>query len=237
MSIKFSTVYAAKAGDSLASIASAFRLSSHRALSGIPANAGLGNPAPGAALRPGTKVHVPPNAFELLKERIYALHAIRPMLETHFNEQHAHASREVIDGALVQRVPSEPAEAEPVLAGLRGMVADAVGAAARASAPLAHIGLGMCETHVATSNDRSIPGSTVGELTGLYWLLSGNYVGAWSNMWDTDLWVGKWSGRDAPTAARLVLQHINTIRSVVVQQLDARLRESLALERQLRCEA
>jgi hypothetical protein len=136
----------------------------------------------------------------------------------------------------MHRVPTEPEDVDRVLSGLRGLVADAIATVSRASAALAQIGLGMSETHVATANDHAVAGSSVGDLTGLYWMLSGNYVAAWSDMWDTSLWVGKWAGKDSASARTAVTQHINTVRSIVVQQADARLRETLALERSLQFE-
>jgi hypothetical protein len=70
-------------------------------------------------------------------------------------------------------------------------------------------------------------------MTGLYWLISGQYVDAWVDMWGLELWTNKWRGKDTVTAWCAADQHLNTIRSVIVQQVDARIRETLALERSL----
>lgn len=236
MSVKFPTVYVAVPGDTLDSVVSAFRLSSRRALTEIPNNAHLGDPPPGAALATGTRVHIPPNATDLLRERSYALHAVRPMLMSHFDEQQRLAERSLRDAVLADCVPRATEEIDHALTELRESLGAGMEAVARASASLAEIGSGMAATHVATKNDRAVLGSTVGHLTGLYWMLSAQYVEVWAGMWNTAVWEDKWRGEDTAGAWRAVEQYLNTVRSISVQQVDQRLRETLMLERRLLAE-
>jgi hypothetical protein len=67
-------------------------------------------------------------------------------------------------------------------------------------------------------------------MTGLYWLISAQYVNAWSGMWAVEVWTNKWAGKESATAWQAADQYLNTIRSIVVQQVDTRIRETLALE-------
>jgi len=208
-------------------------LSSWRALLKIPSNAHLEIESIDAALEVGTKIAIPPNAGALLKERSYALHSVRPLLLAHFEKQAFSAEAELRDIALSHSVPSTPGELSRALAGMQALAVEGIADIARASAIFAEIGRGIVETHVANVNDRAIIGSTAGEMTGLYWLISGQHADAWADMWGLELWTNKWRGRDVATAWCAAEQHLNTIRSVVVQQVDARIRETLALERNL----
>jgi hypothetical protein len=237
MSISYTSTYIAKSGDTLKQIARAFRLSSYRALVEIPGNAHIGNIAVDATLEIGTRISIPPNAGDLLKERLYVLHAVRPLLLAHFDKQVTQAEADLRGVALAGGIPSTPSELSRALAGMQALVAEDMQNIAQACVTLARIGQGIAETHVASADDRSIRGSTVGEMTGLYWMLSGRYVGVWADMWSVELWSDKWQGKDIATAWRATDQHLNTIRSVVVQQADARIRETLALEASLLTEA
>jgi hypothetical protein len=233
MSIKYSSAYVAQPGDTVKRIAHAFRLSSSRAILEVPSNTHLTKWSSDAVLEAGTKVSIPPNAGELLKERLYALHAVRPMLFAHFDKQRSRAEEDLRDVALSQGVPVTPGEISHALAGMQALVVAGMEDIAQASVVFAEIGRGIAETHVANANDRAIAGSTVGALTGLYWLISAQYVNAWSGMWGVEVWTNKWAGKDGANAWQAADQYLNTIRSIVVQQVDTRIRETLALENAL----
>ena len=55
-------------------------------------------------------------------------------------------------------------------------------------------------------------------------------------MWDRDFWQARWSGVGPDDAWTRAFQYKVTIRSIVVQQVDSRIRETQSLERRLRAE-
>ena len=132
--------------------------------------------------------------------------------------------------ALKVTVPSTPDDVGCALAGMQAMVSESLKTIAQACIVLADIGRGMAETHIGSANDQSVLGSTVGVMTGLYWMLSAQYVHVWSDMWNTELWTDKWDDKDCAQAWGLAAQYLNTVRSIVVQQADARIRETQRLD-------
>lgn len=233
MSIKYSSVYIAQSGETLESIARAFRLSSRKAVIDSPGNRSLSGLSPGTTLAAGTRVQIPPNSNQLLKERLYALHAVRPLVVEHFDGLRRRAEQDLRDTALKNVVPQTHEEIRSALSGMRAMVCDGLSELAQASAVLADIGRGMAETHVGTANDQSVSGSSVDIMTGLYWLVSAQYMAVWSDMWNIDTWTDRWSGKNSANAWTVAIQYLNTVHSIVIQQIDARIREAVRLERAL----
>ena len=235
MTVKFMSAYVTKSGDTLGKVVGAFRLSSRRALLEIAGNSGLDSFAGEEALPVGTRILIPPNAADLVRQRRYALNAIRPMLLAHFDEQALLAERLLRDDLFTRDSPGDwPVAA--ALAPLESALSKDRQRIATACGSLVEIGRAIAVTHVGTANDRSIEGSSVGELTGLYWLLTSQYIGVWTELWSAGFWQDKWQGRDAESRWRATRQTLNMVRSVVVQQADRRIRETLALERQLAAE-
>jgi hypothetical protein len=238
MSVVRSSAYTTRAGDTTAAIAARFRLSSPQAITEVALNRPLKSILQGAGGLPaGLLVHIPPNAIELLRERLFALDKFRPILLSHFVELDEMADALLRDDILQSMPPLDTVRLQVPLARLGGFVDTSMDTIVRGTKALVRVCQAMTHTHVAERNDFAVVNDGADPRVGVYWAVTPGVYGAWLNMWDRDTWAGKWHELDVQTAWERVPQHITTIRSLVVQQVDQRIREARALERQLRSEA
>jgi hypothetical protein len=234
MSIKFLSRHVAKPGDTLESLVSEYRLSSWRAIADIEANLPVrGQLVIRGTLPLGLMVSIPPNASELLKERLYLLHRVRPAFLAHFDGQALQVEQDLVKSLLKAGAPEEAEGMAELLAALQKEVDLTIEDLAHQTWPLVSICVGMTHTHVAERIDILAAGTLSDSLCGLYWAISPPILGLWQQLWDMDTWLGKWRGRDPAAASQLVQQFQNTVRSLVVQQIDQRIREAQKLERDL----
>jgi len=234
MSIKFLSRHVAKPGDTLESLVSEYRLSSWRAIADIQANLPLrGQLVIRGTLPLGLMISIPPNAGELLKERLYLLHRVRPAFLAHFDGQALQAEQILGASLLNARAPDEAEGVAEVLAAMQKEVDLTIEDLARQTWPLVSICVGMTHTHVAERIDQLAAGTLSDSLCGLYWAISPPILGLWQQLWELDTWVGKWQGLDSGAAWQRVQQFQNTVRSLVVQQIDKRIRDAQKLERDL----
>ncbi len=236
MTIRHTSLYTTSDGDTLQAIVEQYRLYSERALLEIEANASIRERLQsGGALPAGLTVHIPPNAIDLVRDRQYRLHEIRSGLLSHFNTMLDIAEAELKTALKKATVPAESREVTNVLERLAGYVTEGVSTSAADARPLADIAAGMSLTHAATDMDRAAAGAPNDPRCGLYWAVTPPILEQWESMWATDLWQARWgggAGADDPWGS--ASQYKVTIRSIVVQQIDARIREAQALERELR---
>lgn len=234
MSIRFLSMHVAKPGDTLESLVSEYRLSSWRAIADIQSNVSLrGKLVVRGTLPVGLMVNIPPNAGNLLKERLHLLHKVRPVFLAHFDRQALHAEQTLCASLLNARLPDEVEGVAADLAAMQNEVDTVIEDLACETWPLVSICVGMTHTHVADRTDKMAAGTVSDSLCGLYWAISPPILGLWQQLWDLDMWLGKWQGRDPDAASQLVQQFQNTVRSLVVQQIDKRIREAQRLERDL----
>ncbi len=234
MSITFLSRHVAKSGDTLESLVSEYRLSSWRAIADIEANLSLrGQLVVRGTLPLGLMISIPPNAGELLKERLYLLHRVRPAFLSHFDGQALHAEQKLGASLLKAKAPDEAQGLAEVLATMQKEIDLTIENLARQTWPLVSICVGMTHTHVAERIDKLAAGTLGDSQCGLYWAISPPILGLWQQLWDLDTWLGKWQGLDSGAAWQLVQQFQNTVRSLVVQQIDKRIRDAQKLERDL----
>lgn len=237
MTVQFASVHTTREGDTLDRLVEQYRLSSRRAIVDIESNASIRDRLQGeGALPPGLVVHIPPNAVDLVRDRLYRLHEIRPVLLSHFDTMRDVAESDLRPALLGSSAAEESRDAFEVIQVLAEFVAESVSTIAANTRSLAEIGAAMSLTHAATDMDRAAASALSDPRCGLYWTVTPPVLGQWETMWDEGLWQARWSGVDADDAWTSTLQYQTTIRSIVVQQVDARLRESQALERRLRAE-
>ncbi len=237
MSIKFASVHTTRDGDTLDALVGQYRLSSSLAIVEIESNAAIREHLQsGSSLPAGLVIHIPPNAIDLVRERLYRLHEIRPVLLSHFDTMREIAESDLRSALVDAATPIDSAGAFGVLGELAEFVAESVTSIAANTSSLIDIGVGMSATHVATDADRAVAGTAQDPRCGLYWSVTPPILNQWETMWDPELWLAKWSDADSGDAWGRASQYKNTIRSIVVQQVDTRIRESQSLERQLRAE-
>jgi len=217
-----------------------YRLSSWSAIVDIDANrncrAELSDPD---NLPSGTTIDIPPNAGHLVKDRLYCLHRLGPLLRHHFAAMQREAEL-VLRQALChsggaagngnKNCITDPVKA---LLLLSDQVAKGIDALAEHASPLVTVCVGMAQTHVVQDYDRKAAGTAGDPLCGLYWALTPAKLKLWRRIWDRGTHEAKWSGLDPDAAWIVSQQYLTTIRSLVLQQLDTRIREAQNLERRL----
>lgn len=233
MSIHYLSAHKVRAGDTLESLVARYRLSSPRAITDIPANKPVRARLIGSSdLPPGLMIRIAPNAGQLVKERLYLLHALRPAFLAHFDElESLHVE---LEAALRDAgAPLDCARAWTVVGRLQDAVLTAIDSIALRAAPLVDICRGMAHTHVAEDTDHAAVSSAQDSHCGLYWSLSPATLELWRDMWALSLWLDKWQDQASDRAWLLATRYLNTVRSIVVQQVDRRIREAQKLERSL----
>ncbi|MDH3349940.1 MAG: hypothetical protein OEM51_00215 [Gammaproteobacteria bacterium] len=237
MSIKFPFAHIVQSGDSRESIVARYRLSSWRAVTEISPNIALRELTESHDDLPvGLLIHIPPNAPELARERLYGLHSFRPEIMVHFDAMQELCNTELRGPVLAAADPLESEEIRQALARLHSYVAEATDILARNTSPLIQVCQGMIHTHVAERTDHAVVNAGGDPLRGLYWAVTPSVLELWKNMWAPGTWAAKWRSVASKAAWEQATQYATTIRSLVVQQIDRRIREAMALERALRLE-
>ena len=237
MGVKFLAIHTAQAGDTVDSLTQAYRLSSRLAITDIPANRNARTTLLAIDELPeGMRINIPPNAGELCKERLYALHRDRSSFLAHFDALQSSAESTLRSAVLATDRPFESAAVQQVLSELHEAVAAGIDTMASNTAPLVQICQGMAHTHVADWKDNAAVEAAADPLCGLYWAISPGALELWRDMWTDTVWSHKWQDKEPKAAWRLAEQFLTTVRSIVVQQIDQRIRETQALERRLQSE-
>ena len=238
MSIKYLSAHTIQIGDTVESLVSQYRLSSWRAIADSPANTALRSKLSDQSDLPiGLIISIPPNAAELSMERIYALNRLRPECLKHFDQLQESAETDLRQAILVVESLADSGEVRHVLIALRANVEDAIRDIAERASALVPICKGMAYTHAAQPTDRAAAECATDPRSGLYWALSPDVLAQWAGMWEQDLWMAKWQDLDVQSAWKATGRHLNMVRSIVIQQIDQRIRETLTLQRQLRGES
>lgn len=237
MTIRYTSVHITDGDDTLISLARDYQLSSARAILDIQENRHLLEQLPrNGKLPEGLKISIPPNAIRLVTERTYKLQQVRPLFLSHFNtlRQIVHA-----DLSLALQESDAPLESEKVLrllGELNAYVDNEIQSIAAHSADLVGIADAMSRTHVAAERDHAAAHARQDPLCSLYWALTPGILEQWQLLWTTPTWEHKWQGLTGDAALPSALQMLNTTETLVIHQLDARLREAYNLKQSLLAE-
>jgi hypothetical protein len=237
MSATRNTVHKIKSGQTLASLVVDYRLSSTAAILDSPGNANIRSTlAADGELPVDLIVQIPPNAHDVLGERMRLINELKPVLAAHFNTVRDLAESDLLPALRSDGPPFQSDEVGSVLQNLGEFSQRSIEQIGAMSMKFGELGKAMSLTHVVTREDSALAASSGHPMAGLTWAVSSNGLSAWQSLWARDLWDGKWEGRSSDAAAQLTMQYITTVRSIVVQQADRHFRESLLLQRRLQSE-
>ena len=226
-----------RSGQTLASLVADYRLSSKAAILDSPGNAAIRSQlSVDGELPVDLFVQIPPNAHDVLSERMRLLNELKPVLLAHFDTLRGLAESDLLPALRIDSPPFRSDEVMSVLQNLGEFSRRAIDQIGANSIGFVDLGKAMNLTHVATFQDSALAASSGHALAGLSWAVSSNGLPAWQSMWTRDLWDDKWEGRSSDVAAQLTMQTITTVRSIVVQQGDRHFRESLLLQKRLQSE-
>lgn len=236
MSVKHLVPHHVRETDTVETVVAQYRLSSWKAIYDIPANQAIRPRLPDSGSLPvGLVILIPPNAIYLAKERIYALNEIRPLVVGHFD-----SIRDVLDSELRPalenaRNPGDSEDVDDLLFSLHKKASNDISTIAARAMKLVGISIAMCHTHVADTDDFKARNCAMESLCGLYWMISPGAHDVWQRMWVRSMWVDRWRvGTIEPFVD--TSRYVTTVRSIVTQAIDGRLREAQALELRLRTE-
>jgi len=231
MASRHSIVYAANVDDSLATIADRFGLSSGVIISASPKNQLLKDVHLQEKLEEGRVVHVPPNPEVLLQERFGLLNVINALLR---EQSHVHGEylRTVLP-SLVRRPAMTGEEAVRIFGELDQLVCGQVVAVDAHSRALKELNLGLLESGFLGGLGSSAhdPRADSSELN---WLLSADVLQSWRGMWNLENWAGVFSGCESHEIESRLLMFQNLVTSQILQQGEARVRETVLEIQRLR---
>ena len=226
-----------RSGQTLASLVADYRLSSKAAILDSPGNAAIRSQLlVDGELPIDLFIQIPPNAYDVLRERMQLLNELKPVLVAHFDTVRDLAESDLLPALRNEGPPFQSDEVVSVLQNLGEFSQRAIDQIGASSTRFAELGKAMSLTHVASRQDSALAASSGHPMAGLTWAVSSNGLSAWQSLWMRDLWEDKWEGRSSDAAAQLTMQFITTVRSIVVQQGDRHFRESLLLQQRLQSE-
>lgn len=219
--------------DTVESISSSYGVS-WPAIKDIPANQHLKHRLPDSGkVETGLLLSIAPHAGRLVRDRLHALQRLRPLVMSHFQRLAERADTELRP---ILEVSSRPMNASAVQDKMDELERDAareIEALAVSAQPLVGICAGMAHTHVATATDRQAAASAGDSLCGLYCAVPPEKFQVWRDLWLLQTWSGRWAESDGSDAWDALQQFTNTVRSIVVQSIDVKIRFDQGLERRL----
>ena len=237
MSATRNTVHEIRAGQTLASLVADYRLSSKAAILDCPGNVKIRSQlAAEGELPVDLFVQIPPNAHDVLRERMQLLNELKPVLLTHFDTLRDLAESDLLPALRNDSPPFQSDEVLSVPQNLGEFSQRAIDQIATNSVRFVELGKAMSLTHVGTYQDSALAASSGDPIAGLTWAVSSHGLSIWQSLWTRDVWGAKWEGRSIEAAAQLTMQYITTVRSIVVQQTDRHFRETLLLQQRLQSE-
>jgi len=237
MSATRNTVHKVRGGQTLASLVADYRLSSTAAILDSPGNANIRSQLAAEGELPfDLFVQIPPNAHDVLSERMQLLNELKPVLLAHFDSLRELAESDLLPAMRNDDPPFQSDEVMLVLQNLGEFSQRAIDQIGAKSVRFVELGKAMSLTHVATSQDSALAASSAQATAGLTWAVSSHGLSLWQSLWSRDVWDDKWEGRSSDAAVQLTMQTITTVRSIVVQQADRHFRESLLLQKRLQSE-
>lgn len=237
MNSKDYTIHKVNGVETLQSLVVAYRLSSAAAILDVDKNASIRSIlATGRELPIDLIIHIPPNAEDTLRRRMYKIRELSPVLLAHFDTLQELVIAELLPALRNDVSPFCSDEVSSVLQNLEEFSQNSLNRISTNSIIFAELGSAMSLTHVATRDDHGLASSSGNPAAGLAWAISKNGLFAWKSVWSRDVMASKWGSGSADTDARAILDYLTTIRSLIVQSLDRRFRESLLLQQELQAE-
>lgn len=231
------TIHKLGRGETLHSLVAAYRLSSVAAILDAQSNSSIRSIlAKGGELPSGLIVHIPPNAVEILRRRMHELNLLKPVFLAHFDTLQGLVNTELLP-ALDNDV--RPFCSDEVSAGLRNLEEFSQNAQDRIAASsivFVELGRAMSLTHVATRDDHGLASAFGNPIIGLTWAASNEGLSAWTSLWTRDVMESRWGSGSPDKDARAILAYLTTVRSLIVQNVDRRFRESLLVQQKLQAE-
>lgn len=225
-------------GETLDSLVAGYRLSSAAAILDIEGNASIRSELERkGGLPSGLFVRIPPNAEDILQRRMHELNLLKPVFLAHFD-----TLQELVDADLLPALDNDvsPFGSDEVSAVLRNLekfsqnAREQIGASANV---FLEMGSAMSLTHVATRDDRALAAATGNPIAGLTWAISDHGLSAWTSLWTRDVMELRWGKGSTSKDAQAIQAYLTTVRSIVVQSVDRRFRESFSLQLKLQAES
>jgi hypothetical protein len=237
MSSTGNTIHKPGEGETLDSLVAAYRLSSVAAILDTQCNASIRSIlAKGGELPVDLIIHIPPNAEDILRRRLQELNQLKPVLLAHFDTQQELVIAELLPVLANDVSPFCSDEVSAVLQNLEEFSQNARDRIDASSTIFVELGSAMSLTHVATRDDHALASASGNPAFGLTWAVSNHGLSAWNSLWTRDVMESKWGSGSSDTDARNILALMMTIRSLVVQSVDRRIRESFSLQQKLQAE-
>ncbi len=238
MTVERMIVHKVRNGETLSSLVNAYRLSSASAILDIDKNDAIRSKLMvDCELPVDLFVNIPPNAEDLLQERMVKLNELKPVLLMHFDTMMQLAETKLYPLLSKGTHPFNAPEVTVALGNLGEFVGEGIEQIGANTTKLAELGIAMSLTHVATADERELSASPRHPAVGLTWAVSPDGLALWKSMWSRALWDEKWVSSSVESAIRFTMQYITTVGSIVVQRGDQRFRESLLLRRKLQAES
>ena len=234
MTITYVSAYTVQEGDTPEKLVRDYRLSSWQAIVGIRENKPLKSRLEDG-LEPGLVIHIPPNANDLLQQRTYSLDRLRPVIQAHFDDLQARCEGRLRPLLHETAIAADSETVNQQITELAAHIDAEIDRIATLSKPLANICEGIARTHIAADIDRAVANALANPRAGLYWSVTPEVLGVWSGMWDLELWKSRLNIA-AGGGWQSVQQYMTTVRSLVLQSIDKRLRDTLTQRRQLALE-
>lgn len=234
MSIRYLSPHRVQPGETVIALVEKFGLGCREALSEISSNRGLNlNASPEDALPAGCVIQIPPDARQLVRNRIYALHAFRPKVVSHFDIMQARMETQLLPLLADTRSVERIEKIGPQLELFEAEVQSQISGLSVLAQPLVPICEALSCTYVAENDDFAALNASQDPMCGMYWSVSPPALELWQGVWAIDLWADKWSEKDATESQRVTAQFLTTVRSIVTQKIDQRLRSAQSLQRKI----
>lgn len=236
MSVTFVSKHEIGRYDTVESICSSYGIS-WSAIFDSPANKKIRHQLPPSGkISTGLLISIPPRAGQLVKNRLYELRRIRGDVLDHFHGLFAAIEKTILPMLGEESLSEINSDIAVALKDLDCRVRAEIDQLVINAGPLAQICIGMSETHVSTNDDARVMHMIGDPRCGMLWAVSGEKLALWSGMWERAVWEDRLFGQSDRSASDQVRQYLNTVYSLVVQELDNKIRTDQALERTLLAE-
>ena len=216
MSSTRNTIHKVGAETTLLSLVADYRLSSTKAILDVESNASVRSVLlEDGDLPVGLIIHIPPNAEEILQQRMRKLNELKPVLLDHFDTLQELTIAELLPALASDSYPFQSDEVSSVLHNLREFSLTAIDQIGTNSIVLVELGGAMSLTHVATYDDRALGAMSGNPVAGLNWAISNAGLNAWNTMWNRDVLDERWDTGSSDDIAKSLLDYQTTIRSIV----------------------
>jgi hypothetical protein len=237
VSISFVSKHEIGRYDTVESICDSYRIS-WRAITDCPANKQIRYKLPPAGkIRTGLLISIPPRAEQLVKNRLFELHRFRADVLTHFHGLFAYSEKTMLPLLGDESLSEINSDIASTLNEIDCRARAELDQLAVSASPLVQICISMSETHVSRDDDARVKYSMGDPRCGLLWAITYAKLALWTGMWERDVWEERLFRRNDRSAWDEAQQYLNTVYSLVIQEIDAKLRMDQELERTLLAES